>query len=202
MRCERQGLAAAAGAEIDHLLAGLGAGEKRHELRALVLDLDPALEEFGLRLHGRAAPVLARRDAKAQGRERRLDGIEMRQGIVRLLAGGHLQGVYPQVERRTGGERLHLGHEIVAEKTPERRLDPIREIAGDGGRGGARDRPSRASPLSPGVNGSGAKRSPEQSAATASGVRPRCRRSMPSTMARGVASPMIHAAEAFRRRAS
>ena len=164
MRCERQGLAAAAGAEIDHLLAGLGAGEERHELRALVLDLDPALQEFGLRLHGRTAPVLARRDAQAQRRERRLDGVEMRQGIVRLLAGGHLQGVYPQVERRTGGERLHLGHEIVAEKT----LSDGSIQSGKSPATGAGAVPRSAfSSLSrsSGVNGSGAKRSPEQSAA-------------------------------------
>ncbi len=39
-RGERQRLAAGAGAKIDHLLAGLGAGKQRGELRALVLDFD------------------------------------------------------------------------------------------------------------------------------------------------------------------
>src|SRR5207237_9926585 len=44
-RCQRQGLAAGAGAEIDHLLAGLGRGEQGRESRALVLDLDGARSE-------------------------------------------------------------------------------------------------------------------------------------------------------------
>ena len=203
LRRERQRLAAAAGAEVDDLLARLGAGEERRELRALVLDLDPALEEFRLRLHGRAAPVLAGRDAQAEGRERRLDGAEMRQRIVRLLAAGDLQRVDPQVERRAGGQRLHLGHEIVAEETPRataRSSPGNRPRRGPGRR--ARSARLEPRPLVAGQRLRGEALAREQSAAIASSVRPRCSTSMPSTTARGVSSPMSQAAEAFRRSAS
>ena len=54
---QRQRLAAAAGAEIDHLLAGLGAGEQRRKLRAFVLDFDQALEIGGLGMDRRALGV-------------------------------------------------------------------------------------------------------------------------------------------------
>ena len=56
-RRERQRLAAGAGAEVDHLLAGLGAGKQRGKLRALVLDLDQALDEGRLGMDRRALGV-------------------------------------------------------------------------------------------------------------------------------------------------
>jgi hypothetical protein len=43
--CQRQRLAAGAGREIDNLFAGLGAGEQRRKLGALVLNLDLAFAE-------------------------------------------------------------------------------------------------------------------------------------------------------------
>ncbi len=43
-RGQRQSLAAGAGAQIDHLLAGLGAREQRGKLRAFVLDFDLAFQ--------------------------------------------------------------------------------------------------------------------------------------------------------------
>ena len=42
---QRQRLAAGAGAEIEHLLAGLGAGEQRRQLRALVLNFDQTFKK-------------------------------------------------------------------------------------------------------------------------------------------------------------
>ena len=50
-------LAAGAGAEIDHLLARLGAGKQRGQLRAFVLHLDHAFEESGLGMDRRALGV-------------------------------------------------------------------------------------------------------------------------------------------------
>src|ERR1700730_16186058 len=48
---ERKRLTAGAGAQIDHLLAGLGAGEQRGKLRTLVLHLHRALDEGRLAMH-------------------------------------------------------------------------------------------------------------------------------------------------------
>src|SRR3712207_3729838 len=65
---------------------------------------------------------------------RRLDRAEMRERVVSLLAGRHLQEIDAQIERSASGERLKLGHEIVAEDAAERRLDPLRKVSGDGRR--------------------------------------------------------------------
>ena len=54
---ERQRLAAGAGGEIDHLLAGLGAGKQRRKLRAFVLDFDFALAEYRLGVNRRALGI-------------------------------------------------------------------------------------------------------------------------------------------------
>ena len=63
---ERQRLAAAARAQIDRGLARLHSGKERDELRGLVLDLDEAVEEGGLGLHGRAASILPVRKAQPE----------------------------------------------------------------------------------------------------------------------------------------
>ena len=65
---KRQRLAAGAGAEIEHLLAGLGAREQRRELRALVLHLDKALNEGRLGMDRRGFWRRRKRDAQAPGR--------------------------------------------------------------------------------------------------------------------------------------
>ena len=118
-RGERQRLAAAAGAEVDHLLAGPHRRQERRELRALVLDLDPALDECRLGLDRRAAPVRARRDAQAERRERRLDGAEMRQGVVRLA---RARAAFRVLTRRSSGARAasacSSANELVAEDAP------------------------------------------------------------------------------------
>ena len=87
-RGQRQRLAAGAGAKIDDLLAGLGAGEERGELRALVLDFDAALEKGRLGMDRRAFGIGREPDAKPDGRpSRRLD-VEMRELRQHLLALG------------------------------------------------------------------------------------------------------------------
>ena len=77
-RGERQRLAAGAGAKIDHLLAGLGAGKKRSELRAFVLDFDAALEERRLGMDRRAFGIRRETDAQAPRRPSRRLSAEMR----------------------------------------------------------------------------------------------------------------------------
>ena len=71
---ERERLAAAAGAEIEHLLAGLRSGQQRGELRALVLDFDHALHEGRLGMNGRRLGVGrvddAQPDRRPAGRRR------------------------------------------------------------------------------------------------------------------------------------
>src|SRR5262245_46852688 len=64
-RGERQRLAAGAGTEVDHLLARLGGGKERRELRGLVLHLDHALDEGGLGVDRRRLGVGGERDAQA-----------------------------------------------------------------------------------------------------------------------------------------
>ncbi|RWV77504.1 hypothetical protein GW17_00061653, partial [Ensete ventricosum] len=83
---ERQGLAAAAGAKIKHLLAGLGRAEQRRQLRALVLDFDEAFDIGGLAGKRRAAAVVA---TESRGKGRRQP--------VRIIAA---HGVRRAIERR------------------------------------------------------------------------------------------------------
>ena len=70
---ERERLAAGAGAEIERLHAGLGAGKQRRELRAFVLYFDQALDVAGLGGERDAAPVGPDGDAQADRRQRRRD---------------------------------------------------------------------------------------------------------------------------------
>ena len=85
-RRERQRLAAAAGAKVEHLLAGLGAGEQRGELRALVLDFDQALEIGELGMDRRALGIGAKLDAQAVRRPARRLGREIGERSRRLVA--------------------------------------------------------------------------------------------------------------------
>ena len=171
-----------------HLLAGLHAGQERGELRALVLDLEPALDEFGLGLHGRAAPVLAGRDAQAERRERRLAGAEMR--AARRAPRSRDRTLRVLTRRSRGarrGQRLHLRHEVVAEgaRAATARSSPGKSPATCGRRvvEVARLEPRRAPRRS---SGAGAKRSPENRAPRSpSTCQPALKLSMPRTTARG-----------------
>ena len=86
-RRERERLAAAAGAEVDHLLARPRAGEQRCELRALVLDFDEALEIGRLGMDRRAFCVSRKPDAQAKRRPAgRLRAQDRRAPLARLVA--------------------------------------------------------------------------------------------------------------------
>src|SRR5262249_22998808 len=67
-RGERQRLAAGAGAEVDHLVAGPRARQERGELRALVLHLDMAGEKFWLGVDRDVTGIGRKRDAQADRR--------------------------------------------------------------------------------------------------------------------------------------
>ena len=97
---ERQRLAAGAGAEIDHLLAGLGAAQQRGELRAFVLHFDHALEKRRLGMDRRAFGV--RRPSRCAGRPATSASASTSRcaSASRRLVAVRLEGVDPQVERR------------------------------------------------------------------------------------------------------
>ena len=129
-RRQRQGLAAGAGAEIDHLLAGLCGRQQRRQLRALVLHLDRALDEILLGMDAGIAGVGAEFDAQAERRPWRRLHAEMGQRGQHLLAFG-LQGVDAQIERRPARHRGRLGDAVVAEHLRQIAVEPFRIIAGD-----------------------------------------------------------------------
>ena len=127
---KRQRLAAGAGAEIDHLLAGLGAGKQRGQLRTFVLHFDHALEEGRLGMDRRALGV-GRQDVRADPKAtRRRLRLQVGQHAGRFVAVG-LQRVDAQVERRARGKRRALLRARIAEGAREMRLEPFRIIAGD-----------------------------------------------------------------------
>ncbi len=190
-RRQRQRLAAGAGGEIDHLLAGLGAGKNRGKLRAFVLDFDGTLAKGRLGVDRRASGIGGQPDAQPHRRPpRRLD-IEMGELRQHLLALGH-ERVDAHIERRAARQRRALGAALVAENPREIGIEPIRIFALGGAGASASERESNAA-RSASVNGAGAKRSPLHSAAMAATSSPRSRCSMPSSTARGLASPMSQA---------
>ena len=133
-RGERQGLAAGPGAKIDDLRLGLGAGEQRRELRALVLHLEPAFAVAGLGLD-MGAPAGARglHDAHPRRRMGCRRRIEALQRLQHLLA-RRFQRVHPEIDRRPPGKRGALLAGPRAERPLELRLKPLRIIAADGRR--------------------------------------------------------------------
>jgi hypothetical protein len=129
-RCQRQGLAAGAGAEIDHLLARPGRRQQGRELRALVLHFNRALDEILLGVNAGIARVGAEFDAQADRRPWRRLHAEMGQRRQHLLAVG-FQGVDAQVERRPARHRGRLRHPLVAEGLRQMAVEPFRIVAGD-----------------------------------------------------------------------
>jgi hypothetical protein len=125
---QRKRLAAAARAEVDDRLAGPRLGEEARELRALVLDLVPALQEFRLDVERRPAPVGADRDAQALRREGRRRAVQMAERRQRRRA-VLLQRVQADVEGRPARQRLQLGQKVVAEETCEVRQHPFGHVA-------------------------------------------------------------------------
>ena len=127
-RGERQRLAARARAKVEDLHAGLGFGEERGELRALVLQLDEALDIGRVGGERRRAAVRAHGDAQAHGRERRRLGLEMGERAERLVAIG-LETIHAQIDRRALGERPALLRRGRAEARLQLRREPFGEIA-------------------------------------------------------------------------
>ncbi len=126
---QAQGLAAAAGAIVDDRHAGPCAGEKRRQLRALVLDLDQSLTE------GRKCPNIGRRigrQAHAMGRERR----GLRPIAQHFQAGDQLVAVTidAQVDRRA------RQHQAFGFGQPTVAIDALQALANEG-------RQSRLQPL-------------------------------------------------------
>src|SRR5690606_7549059 len=119
-----------AGAEVDDTLAGLRQGEACRELRALVLDLELAIQKARLALQRGAAAVLAHRKAQAvggMGRGQRTEVLELAgEGFSRRL-----ERVDADVERRTRHHGLHLVDGGLAEGCGEGGREPFREVARD-----------------------------------------------------------------------
>src|SRR5208283_824087 len=107
LRGERQSLAAAAGAKVEDLLAGLGAAKQRRELRAFVLRFDEAFDESGLGREHRAASVGAGPYAQSERREWRRFGMKMRELFLRLVARA-FEDVDAEIDWRPFGERRAL----------------------------------------------------------------------------------------------
>ena len=131
---ERERLAAGAGAEIDHLLAGPGVGKQRGKLRAFVLDFDLALDEGRLGVHRRTAGVGAEHDAQTERRPPRRRGRKNGKLGGRLLA-CRLERIDAQVERRARGQRRAFRDALVAEGRGKLRIEPFRIVARDPRRG-------------------------------------------------------------------
>ena len=128
---ERQRLAAGAGAEIDHLLARLGAREQGRKLRALVLHLDDAFDERRLGVDGRALGLGRQPDAQAPGRPRRRLPARGRTASRRPPS----RSAFSVLTRRSSGARdasaAPSSRAVVAEDAREMRVEPFRIIAGD-----------------------------------------------------------------------
>jgi hypothetical protein len=129
-RGKRQRLAAGAGAKIDDLLARLGAGKERGELRAFVLDFDAAFEEQRFGMNCRAFGIRGKTDAKANWRPSRRFGVKMRELGQRVFAGAGKR-IDPQVERRAARQRHAFGSTFVAENPRQIRIEPFRIVAHD-----------------------------------------------------------------------
>src|SRR5262249_37703958 len=82
---KRERLAAGAGADVDHLLAGLGPAEERRELRAFILHLDHALDEGRLGMDGGTLGVGIKRKAQTERRPACGHGIKVRECSIGRL---------------------------------------------------------------------------------------------------------------------
>ena len=120
LRRQGERLAAAAGAEIEHLLARLRCAEQRGELRALVLYFDKAFDEGGLRIQRRGAAVGRRRDAQTELRERRRLRIKMRQRREHVVTRG-FQPVDAKIDRRAFRQRAAFCQCALAKRGKEMR---------------------------------------------------------------------------------
>ncbi len=125
-------------------MPGVSARQFGHDLRALVLHLEPALLEGRLGLDvGMAAGAVDRRDADAVGRKPRCRRPEPRKLGQDAVAIG-LQRVDAQVERRPRRKAGRFRHPFVAESILQQRRAPVRTVGANfGGRVGEPARPGR-----------------------------------------------------------
>ena len=142
---KRERLTAGAGAQIDHLLAGFGAGEQCGKLRTLVLHLHRALDEGRLGMDRGTLGVGVKRDAQADRRPARGDGIKVGQRVGCCLRFG-FEPIDPQIERGAARQRHTFGDALVTEYAGEMGIEPLRIVARDPGRsareiGGPEPRP-------------------------------------------------------------
>lgn len=137
-RGQGQRLAAAAAAEVENLLALDVAGAGGGQLRAEVLDLEPALAEGRDGLDRAAAFGGGRRgDAEGVGQQTSRNRVERRQGLGGPLGVG-FETVGAQVDGRPFGQlRAFLGPGF-AEHPRQVEIDPVGIIAGHGGRSALR----------------------------------------------------------------
>ena len=124
LRRQRQCLAAGASREIDDLFAGLGAGQQRSELRALVLDFDRALEKGGLRVNSGIFRIRRKPKPQTDRRPSRRLGVEMRE-LGRNLFALRLERIDAQVERRPARKRRAFRRVMLAEDSEKIRIEPL-----------------------------------------------------------------------------
>ena len=124
-RAQRQGLAARAGAEVDHHLAAARRYQRAEQLAALVLHLDQAVLEDRQLGQGRLAD-----HAHAVRRERGLAGLDAGglERVEHLVAGGLLH-VHAQVQRRRVVDRgRELREPVGIEALRQRLVDPVGQV--------------------------------------------------------------------------
>ena len=127
---QRQRLAAGTRAEIDHLLAGLGAAEQRSELRALVLNFHQTFKKRRFGMDGRALCVRSESDAQAPRRPGRRLGRE----VGKRPAPPRARPLIVLTRRSSGAREASAAPSsarVVAEALREMRVEPFRIIAGD-----------------------------------------------------------------------
>ncbi len=124
LRGEEQRLAARAGAEVEHGLAGARRDQQAHELAALVLRLEPA-----------AAPAFAAEEVRARGRHHEAVGRAARgprfDAVAREPVGQLDAGAAEPVGAQADGSRLGDGGAeglgLGAQLALERRFQPVGE---------------------------------------------------------------------------
>src|SRR5271166_6442976 len=85
-------------------------------------------------MDGRTLGLGSPHDAQSKRRPARWHGIEVRQRDERGFA-VRLERIDAQIERRAGSQRRTLGGAILTECAGEMRIEPLRIVAGDPGRG-------------------------------------------------------------------
>ena len=131
-RRERERFAAGAGTQIDHLFAGLCAGEQRGELRAFILDFDQALDESGFGVNGGIFCFSFLSSMRSPSGDQR-DGLAHRDlaSMRRASSGVPLSVLTRRSSGARDAERRALFHPCFAEHLCQQRIEPLGIIARD-----------------------------------------------------------------------